>query len=73
MFGITEEAHFIRTTDKHHIESAQYFWKLVAKNGFIYKKIMKQNIVLVVKVKKTDSELENDECKEHPGGQVSYN
>src|SRR3989338_2950544 len=30
MFRITEEAHFIRTTDKHHIESAQYFCKYSA-------------------------------------------
>src|SRR3989344_8611191 len=29
---------FIRTTDKKHIEAAQYFWGLVEKKGDIYKK-----------------------------------
>ncbi|MCX6751510.1 MAG: methionine--tRNA ligase [Candidatus Nomurabacteria bacterium] len=71
MFGITEEAHFIRTTDKHHIESAQYFWKLVAQNGFIYKKNYEAKYCIGCESEKTDSELENDECKEHPGTKVS--
>ena len=54
MFGITGQAHFIRTTDKHHMESAQYFWKLVAKNeASPYKKITKQKYCIrFVKVKK---------------------
>ena len=71
MFGITEEAHFIRTTDKHHIESAQYFWKLVAQNGFIYNKNYEAKYCIGCESEKTDSELENDECKEHPGVKVS--
>ena len=71
MFRITEEAHFIRTTDKHHIESAQYFWKLVAKNGFIYKKNYEAKYCIGCESEKTDSELENGECKEHPGVKVS--
>ena len=71
MFGITDEAHFIRTTDKHHMESAQYFWKLVAKNGFIYKKNYEAKYCIGCESEKTDSELENDECREHPGVKVS--
>jgi methionyl-tRNA synthetase len=71
MFGITEEAHFIRTTDKYHVESAQYFWKLVAQNGFIYKKNYEAKYCIGCESEKTGSELENDECKEHPGVKVS--
>ena len=71
MFGITDEAHFIRTTDKHHMESAQYFWKLVAKNGFIIKKNYEAKYCIGCESEKTDSELENDECREHPGVKVS--
>lgn len=71
MFGITDEAHFIRTTDKHHVESAQYFWKLVEKNGFIYKKNYESKYCIGCESEKTDSELENDECKEHRGKKVS--
>ena len=29
---------FIRTTDAHHIQAAQYFWDLCLENGDIYKK-----------------------------------
>lgn len=71
MFGITEEAHFIRTTDEHHEKSAQYFWKLVAQNGFIYKKNYEAKYCVGCESEKTDSELENSECKEHPGTKVS--
>ncbi len=36
--GISDEIHFVRTTDEHHIKSAQEFWKRCFDNGFIYKK-----------------------------------
>ena len=39
MFGITGEAHFIRTTDKHHMESAQYFGNLLPKMALFIKKL----------------------------------
>ncbi len=67
MFGITSEAHFIRTTDRHHVQSAQYFWKLVDKNGFIYKKNYEAKYCMGCESEKTDSEILNDECKDHPG------
>ena len=39
IFGMDDSImYFVRTTDKHHIQSAQEFWKLCDKNGFIYKK-----------------------------------
>jgi methionyl-tRNA synthetase len=71
IFGITEEAHFIRTTDEHHIKSAQFFWNLVKENGFIYKKNYEAKYCIGCESEKTGSELENDECKEHPGVKVS--
>ena len=39
LLGISSDVVFTRTTDKHHIKSAQEFWKVCDKNGFIYKKI----------------------------------
>ena len=37
-FGMSDDVHFVRTTDERHEKSAQKFWKKVADNGFIYKK-----------------------------------
>ncbi|MCR4334506.1 MAG: methionine--tRNA ligase [Patescibacteria group bacterium] len=71
MFGVTKDVHFVRTTDKHHIESAQHFWKLVEKNGFMYKKDYESKYCIGCESEKTDSELKNDECVEHPGAKVS--
>ena len=67
MFGISDDVHFIRTTDEHHISSAQEFWKLVDKNGYIYKKNYEAKYCVGCESEKTDSELENDECPLHPG------
>ena len=38
MFGVSDDIHFIRTTDKNHEKAAQEFWKRVRDNGYIYKK-----------------------------------
>ena len=57
---------FIRTTDPHHIKSAQEFWKLCEKNGDIYKKIYKAKYCVGCELEKTDSELVNDRCPIHP-------
>lgn len=71
MFGITEEAHFVRTTDERHIKSAQFFWNLVAKNDFIYKKNYEAKYCIGCESEKTNSELKDDECIDHPGTRVS--
>lgn len=71
MFGVSEDIHFVRTTDKHHESSAQEFWKRVAQNGYIYKKNYEAKYCIGCESEKTDSELENDECKDHPGVKVS--
>lgn len=67
MFGVSEDIHFVRTTDEEHIASAQWFWKLVEKNGFIYKKNYEAKYCAGCESEKTDSELENGECPLHPG------
>ena len=67
MFGITDDAHFVRTTDEHHKKSAQEFWNRVYKNGYIYKKNYEAKYCVGCESEKTDSELTNGECKDHPG------
>ena len=57
---------FIRTTDSHHIEAAQEFWKLCDKNGDIEKKTYKIRYCVGCELEKTDSELINGSCPIHP-------
>ena len=71
MFGMSKDVHFIRTTDKHHEIAAQEFWKRVSQNGYIYKKNYETKYCIGCESEKTDSELENGECVDHPGVKVS--
>ena len=64
--GILPEANFIRTTDVHHIASAQEFWRIVYKNGFIYKKDYSIKYCVGCELEKTDSELVDGRCPLHP-------
>jgi len=57
---------FTRTTDLHHIKSAQEFWKLCEKNGDIYKKNYKAKYCVGCELEKTDSELVDGRCPIHP-------
>ena len=41
LLQISPDVHFIRTTDEHHMKSAQEFWKICDQNGFIYKNLTK--------------------------------
>jgi len=36
--GLSDDLHFIRTTDEHHVQAAQEMWKRCEKSGDIYKK-----------------------------------
>ncbi len=67
LLGISPDAHFIRTTDTHHITAAQEFWKRCADRGYIYKKNYEAKYCVGCELEKTDSEL-NDEgmCPIHP-------
>lgn len=66
LLGVSDDIHFIRTTDSNHIESAQAFWKLVDQNGFIYKKNYKTKYCVGCESEKTDSELKDGKCEIHP-------
>jgi methionyl-tRNA synthetase len=57
---------FIRTTDPHHVEAAQEFWKLCDKNGDIYKKNYKVKYCVGCELEKTESELKDGKCPIHP-------
>lgn len=71
LLGITPEVHFIRTTDAHHIASAQAFWKRVQDNGFIYKKNYEAKYCVGCELEKTDSELtEEGRCPIHPNRDI---
>ena len=66
-FGVSDDIHFIRTTDAHHVTIAQEFWKKVASNGYIYKSHYQAKYCVGCEETKTDSELVNGECPLHPG------
>jgi methionyl-tRNA synthetase len=57
---------FVRTTDPHHVVAAEAFWKLVDKNGFIYKKDYSIKYCVGCELEKTESELVNGRCPLHP-------
>ena len=69
LLGVTEEEgitrNFIRTTDENHIKSAQEFWKICDKNGFIYKKNYQVKYCIGCELEKTDSDLVDGKCPDH--------
>lgn len=67
---ISEDIHFIRTTDKHHKEAAQEFWLRCQAKGDIYKKLYKIKYCIGCELEKTDSELENGRCIIHPNLEI---
>ena len=65
--GISSDIHFIRTTDAHHIQAAQEFWRRCYDNGDIYKKIYNVKYCVGCELEKTESDLdENGQCLIHP-------
>ncbi len=75
-FGLLKESldlsydAFIRTTEPHHVEAAQEFWKRCDKNGDIYKKHYQVKYCVGCELEKTDSELEDGKCPIHPGQEL---
>jgi methionyl-tRNA synthetase len=61
---------FIRTTDPKHKEAAQKFWEICGKKGFIYKKNYKINYCVGCELEKTESELVEGRCPDHPNSEV---
>jgi len=66
ILGISPDANFIRTTDPHHMKAAQEFWRIVNKNGFIYKKNYSTKYCVGCELEKTESELVDGKCPLHP-------
>ncbi len=70
MFGVIDDIHFIRTTDKNHEKAAQEFWVRVNDNGYIYKKTYEAKYCVGCESEKTDSELVDEECPLHLGSKL---
>lgn len=67
LLNISDDVHFIRTTDASHEAAAQEFWKLCDKNGFIYKKSYQIKYCVGCELEKTESELDDSgQCPIHP-------
>jgi methionyl-tRNA synthetase len=65
LLGVSDDVHFIRTTDKNHELAAKEFWRRVDQNGFIYKKNYKSKYCVGCEQEKTDSELVDGKCPIH--------
>ena len=61
---------FIRTTDAHHIAAAQEFWRRCLANGDIYKKQYGMKYCVGCELEKTDSELVEGKCPDHPNRDI---
>ncbi len=63
---------FIRTTDAHHKTAAQELWKRCDANGYIYKKQYQVKYCVGCELEKTDSELVDDKCTDHPTYEIEH-
>ncbi|HUX36091.1 MAG TPA: methionine--tRNA ligase, partial [Candidatus Paceibacterota bacterium] len=75
--NLSDDLHFIRTTDEHHKKAAQEFWKLCEKNidpetgrADIYKDTYKTKYCVGCELEKTDSELVDGKCPIHPNLEI---
>jgi len=65
LLGLSENIHFIRTTDKKHIRAAEAFWRRCKDADYIEKKPYKAKYCSGCELPKTDSELLNGQCPIH--------
>jgi methionyl-tRNA synthetase len=70
LLGISDDVHFIRTTDDHHVYAAQEMWRRVKENGYIYKKNYQTKYCIGCELEKTDSELVEGKCPIHPNKEI---
>lgn len=61
---------FIRTTDEHHLKAVQEFWRLSLANGDIYKKNYQVKYCVGCELEKTESELVDSHCPDHPNQEL---
>ncbi len=61
---------FIRTTDPHHIQAAQEFWKRCDAVGDIYKAAYEVKYCTGCELEKTDSELVDGRCPLHANQEI---
>lgn len=64
------EHNFIRTTDEAHKKAAQEFWKKSLSKGDIEKKLYKAKYCEGCELEKSDSDLVNGKCPEHPEQEI---
>ncbi len=70
VLGISSDIHFIRTTDEKHKKAVQEFWRRVKENGYIYKKNYQAKYCVGCELNKTDSELVEGKCPDHPNREL---
>ncbi len=70
MLNISSDVVFTRTTDEHHIKSAQAFWSKCKENGYIYKKNYTINYCVGCELEKTNSDLVDGKCPLHPNSEI---
>ena len=61
---------FVRTTDEYHVKAAQAFWVRCAERGDIYKKNYRAKYCVGCELEKTDSDLVDGKCPEHPNRDI---
>lgn len=66
VLGLSDNLHFIRTTDAHHKAAAQEIWRRCEKAGDIYKKSYKGLYCVGDEMFLRDSDLVNGRCPNHP-------
>ena len=72
MLNISSDVVFTRTTDEHHIKSAQAFWTKCKENGYIYKKNYTINYCVGCELEKTNSDLVDGKCPLHPNLDIEF-
>lgn len=61
---------FMRTTDDDHKIAVQKFWKICQEKGYIYKKNYQIKYCVGCELEKTDSDLVDGKCLDHPGNEI---
>lgn len=64
--GLSDDIHFIRTTDPHHKAAAQAIWKTCLAKGDIYKKKYKGLYCVGDEMFLKESDLVDGKCPNHP-------